>query len=42
MAIHRRNKPRSAPWYLWLIGWLWMTWDRAIDRGWSMVEHRWG
>ena len=38
MAIHRRNKPASAPWYLWLIGALWVAWDRM----WLTVEHRWG
>ena len=42
MAIHRRNKHRSAPIWLWIIGALWVAWDRAVDRGWDLIEHRWG
>ena len=42
MATHRRNKHQSAPVWLWIIGALWVAWDRAIDRGWSTIEHRWG
>jgi len=38
MATHRRNKHRPAPLWLWLIGALWVAWDRV----WVTVEHRWG
>ena len=37
-VIHRRNKHRSAPIWLWIAGALWVAWDRAVDRGWDLID----